>query len=477
MKNKNYKELVNRFLSAVANNRILRLQGEFIPFFVVTDWLKYYDKNKHINNIYPVLGIKNKTNFKFYVIDGKYAGVARDTFKWHLDNEWSLKQNKKDYDLIKKEIDREYENYFNHFNIKSDSKTKLKLLSKVYNQIIRLVALTLYIERLDKEIISEVLSEYNLNLDEDKILAVSEIIDFIPFETKNNKFIIDVLKKKENLQKLQHVYSDYTYVGSKDFITNEVSKLDLKKISKDILFKEKQIKANKMKKDKLKKSLNKKEKKILDFINFAIYCRDDRKEPVQKSLVLMYNIAREIIFGWGIDKNKINNCLMTDILKGKQNTINKLAEVSKREIGFVFLLKKNDNYEETFTGILDAAKIIDSRLGEESSFNIKEIKGHVGSKGHYKGRVKIILNSNEHSKFKDGEILVTGMTRPEFVPLMKKSGAIITDEGGVTSHAAIVSRELGKPCIIGTKIATDILKDGMLVEVDANKGIVKILRK
>ncbi|MBI2668196.1 hypothetical protein HYX17_05520 [Candidatus Woesearchaeota archaeon] len=232
-----------------------------------------------------------------------------------------------------------------------------------------------------------------------------------------------------------------------------------------------------MKKDKLKKSLNKKEKKILDFINFAIYCRDDRKEPVQKSLVLMYNIAREIIFGWGIDKNKINNCLMTDILKGKQNTINKLAEVSKREIGFVFLLKKNDNYEETFTGILDAAKIIDSRLGEESSFNIKEIKGHVGSKGHYKGRVKIILNSNEHSKFKDGEILVTGMTRPEFVPLMKKSGAIITDEGGVTSHAAIVSRELGKPCIIGTKIATDILKDGMLVEVDANKGIVKILRK
>jgi len=64
MKNKNYKELVNRFLSAAADNKILRLQGEFIPFFLVSDWFKYYDKNKHILDIYPILGIKNKTNVK-----------------------------------------------------------------------------------------------------------------------------------------------------------------------------------------------------------------------------------------------------------------------------------------------------------------------------------------------------------------------------------------------------------------------------
>jgi len=69
------------------------------------------------------------------------------------------------------------------------------------------------------------------------------------------------------------------------------------------------------------------------------------------------------------------------------------------------------------------------------------------------------------------------MTRPEFVPLMKKAAAIITDEGGITSHAAIISREMNIPCIIGTKIATKIFKDGDLVEVDADKGIVKILKK
>ena len=69
------------------------------------------------------------------------------------------------------------------------------------------------------------------------------------------------------------------------------------------------------------------------------------------------------------------------------------------------------------------------------------------------------------------------MTRPEFLPLMKKAVAFITDAGGILSHAAIMARELEKPCIIGTRIASKILKDGDLVEVDADKGIVKILNK
>jgi pyruvate,water dikinase len=77
--------------------------------------------------------------------------------------------------------------------------------------------------------------------------------------------------------------------------------------------------------------------------------------------------------------------------------------------------------------------------------------------------------------FQEGEILVTGMTRPEFVPLMRRAAAIVTDEGGITCHAAIVSRELNKPCIIGTKFATHILKDGDEVLVDANQGIITIL--
>ncbi len=88
------------------------------------------------------------------------------------------------------------------------------------------------------------------------------------------------------------------------------------------------------------------------------------------------------------------------------------------------------------------------------------------------GRVQVILNPHRE-KFTAGRILVTSMTRPDFVPLMRRAVAIITNEGGITSHAAIISRELGIPCIIGTKNATQVFKTGDRVEVDATKGVVR----
>jgi phosphoenolpyruvate synthase/pyruvate phosphate dikinase len=105
------------------------------------------------------------------------------------------------------------------------------------------------------------------------------------------------------------------------------------------------------------------------------------------------------------------------------------------------------------------------------------IEGKVANLGRAKGRVKIVFTYKDFSKVKPGDILVTQMTRPEFVPILKKVSAIITDEGGITCHAAIVSRELNIPCIIATQIATKVLKDGNLVEVDAEKGVVKILER
>ncbi len=115
----------------------------------------------------------------------------------------------------------------------------------------------------------------------------------------------------------------------------------------------------------------------------------------------------------------------------------------------------------------------------EKSFLIKQkeiIKGNSASLGEVKGRIKIIITENDFKKMKKGDVLVTQMTRPEFVPILKLASAIITDEGGITCHAAIISRELNIPCIIGTQVATKILKDGMKVEVNANKGIVKIIK-
>ena len=114
-------------------------------------------------------------------------------------------------------------------------------------------------------------------------------------------------------------------------------------------------------------------------------------------------------------------------------------------------------------------------LYKENNKNTKIIKGTIANKGIERGYVAIVKEIADMKKVKFNSIIVTIMTFPEYIPAMKKAKAFITDEGGITCHAAIIAREFKKPCIIGTKIATKVLKDGGLVEVDANKGTIKIL--
>lgn len=107
----------------------------------------------------------------------------------------------------------------------------------------------------------------------------------------------------------------------------------------------------------------------------------------------------------------------------------------------------------------------------------QQLKGATAYPGKVKGVVKIVNSLADLDKFKEGDILVSFSTNPSLVPAMNKAAAIITNTGGVTCHAAIVARELKTPCIIGTKIATKVLKDGDLVEVDADKGVVRIIKR
>jgi phosphoenolpyruvate synthase/pyruvate phosphate dikinase len=125
---------------------------------------------------------------------------------------------------------------------------------------------------------------------------------------------------------------------------------------------------------------------------------------------------------------------------------------------------------------------VENYLKEKSFLNLQlykedKISGKIAYKGIKTGRVKIIKTSDENHKVENGDVVVSIMTIPSFIPALEKASAFVTDEGGITCHAAIVAREMGKPCIIGTKIATKVLKDGDLVEVDAERGIVKILER
>lgn len=106
----------------------------------------------------------------------------------------------------------------------------------------------------------------------------------------------------------------------------------------------------------------------------------------------------------------------------------------------------------------------------------EEIKGLVAQKGKARGKVKIVQSYHDIKNVKEGNILVANTTHPNYASGMKKAIAFVTNEGGIVSHAAILAREMEKPCIVGTRNATKALNDGDRVEVDANKGVVKIIK-
>jgi len=138
-----------------------------------------------------------------------------------------------------------------------------------------------------------------------------------------------------------------------------------------------------------------------------------------------------------------------------------------KEKGKIYLVQTRP-----ITTIKKGAEILKNEKGDFQMAQAPILTGSSASPGIGSGPVRIAKTPKDIGKVKTGDVLVSIMTSPDFVPAMKKAAAIITDEGGQTSHAAIVSRELGIPCVVGTKKATTLLKDDQIVTVDGKRGFV-----
>lgn len=131
------------------------------------------------------------------------------------------------------------------------------------------------------------------------------------------------------------------------------------------------------------------------------------------------------------------------------------------------------DYNRILQKLIDTPKFTVS----EKNNNPGEIFGSVAFPGLFSGRIKKVTEQNiSKIKFQKGLILVTDNTDVRFLPMMKKAGAIVTERGSILSHASIIARELKTPCIVGVKNVMKILENGDLVEVDANNGIVRIIK-
>ena len=143
--------------------------------------------------------------------------------------------------------------------------------------------------------------------------------------------------------------------------------------------------------------------------------------------------------------------------------------VDQRKKGFVYFKGELSTPES----ISDFVRPLGIEIAKEDVNEADELKGQSASVGVVTGTVKIVFEKSQMGKVQKGDILVASMTTPDFMSAIRLASALITDEGGITCHAAIIAREMKKPCVIGTKIATRVLRDGDIVEVDAMNGVVR----
>ncbi|MBU1976038.1 MAG: hypothetical protein KKG59_06565 [Nanoarchaeota archaeon] len=187
-------------------------------------------------------------------------------------------------------------------------------------------------------------------------------------------------------------------------------------------------------------------------------------------------LFQEISKRVGIDKEELNMYKADEM-----DTLLRSGEKVDVEVRKNYSVKLDNGKIEYYFGLSETKIMEDTELPKVDYSKVTEVKGSIANHGKVTGRVKKIYSFSEDQDkeirdMKKGDILVTGMTRPHLMLALRKCGAIVTDEGGITSHAAIISRELNKPCVIGTKIATKVFNDGDMVEVDADKGIVRKIR-
>lgn len=211
-------------------------------------------------------------------------------------------------------------------------------------------------------------------------------------------------------------------------------------------------------------------RKRFAIVSEQTYYKEYRKEVLFWGFCACELIQVELAKRWHLPVKAFSYILPQELKKDKLGQL-----YSQRKEMCVYCLDNDKEY--VFVGRQAEDKIKPLKKEKAKTEDIKELKGSIAYAGKVRGRVKVVMGESHLHKVKKGDILVSFSTNPQMIAVMKKAGAIVTEQGGIGSHAAIVSRELKIPCIVSVPKAAQILKDGQLVEVDAERGVVRILKK
>lgn len=214
------------------------------------------------------------------------------------------------------------------------------------------------------------------------------------------------------------------------------------------------------------------ERTLIAILQHAAYLKDLFREHTAKLTHAVAPVFEEIGRRRRVDPNDVRRMGLNEI----EALLLRRSKVPSRILALrrnVYLMRWIGHRVAVTYG--RRAAILIKRYFEATASDSKEFQGRVASLGKASGRVSVIHGVNDLPKFKRGHVLVVNNTTPDFVPILKRAVAIVAEEGGITAHVSVVSRELGIPCVVGIEGATRIFRNGDRVEVDAYKGIVRRL--
>lgn len=233
--------------------------------------------------------------------------------------------------------------------------------------------------------------------------------------------------------------------------------------------------STKEKTDKIIQELNPDEKtlKLIKGLRETAFVRTEDNVIMGKSSYLMMAFFNEIAKRLGIDYYKLKELTPDEVIEHLEKNKKVSKDLIKQRLELTAsVANKGERYVFVGEKAREIKKIIEDQLKHEK--HDKDVfVGTCASAGGVTGIVKLALSSKEAKDIKNGEILVAPATSADFVPAMRKAAAIITEFGGITSHAAVVSREFNVPCIVGVKNITKFLKSGDLVDVNANEAVIR----
>ncbi|MBW2968313.1 hypothetical protein KY362_07575 [Candidatus Woesearchaeota archaeon] len=213
------------------------------------------------------------------------------------------------------------------------------------------------------------------------------------------------------------------------------------------------------------------EKEFVDIVKEFVFLRTYRTDTLNNANYLIMPFLRSVAKNLGVAYRDLLYMTVVEVAEAAETGMPPSVDMPARKEAWLFLRAGDDMGMYQGKGEVEAF-VKEQGIEEESQSHINELRGKTAFRGQVTGQAKIINNPDDIGKVKKGDILVTVMTFPAYIAAMERAAAFVTDEGSILCHAAIVAREMHKPCVISTKIATKVFKDGEIIHVDADNGVV-----